>query len=70
MRRRIIRASVAVGVSTVSIVGLATPAWAPKITFGPGPASCKDGGWSHDQPVRYKNQGECVADYNHKAKAK
>lgn len=62
MRRRMVRAAVAVGISAGTVVGLAGPAWAPKITFGPNPAdACKDGGW---EAKGYRNQGQCIAEAN------
>jgi hypothetical protein len=54
------RFAVAVGVSTASVVGLASPAWAPRIHRGnEGSEPCKS--W---QELQYKNHGECMKNFN------
>jgi hypothetical protein len=59
MRRRVLQASVAAGLGVATLLGTATPAWAPRIHFGPAHdiADCRGTGW---REMRYWSPLACA----------
>ena len=58
--RRLGQAAAAFAVAGTVVVGLASPAWAPRVHSVHTKEECKDGRWQRFDPP-FTNQGQCVA---------